>query len=48
MSRPSHDYPAGANAPAYRHAFAVWVILFLTVLCVAFANFLALNLRGRL
>ncbi len=42
---PHHDYPGGAAHPAYRWAFGLWLVLFLTVVCVAFVGYLALWFR---
>ena len=33
--------PRGEGSPAYRYLFQAWVVLFLTVICFAPANYLA-------
>ena len=34
------NYPCGADAPAYRLAFQVWMVVFLLILCISLAVFL--------
>ena len=34
------SYPCGADAPAYRLAFQVWMVVFLLILCISLAVFL--------
>ena len=43
---PHHDYPGGALAPAYRYAFAVWLVGFLAILFTALAGFIGLRLHA--
>ncbi len=35
------DYPGGEDAPAYRWAFQVWLVLTLAVVCVSLTNYIA-------
>jgi hypothetical protein len=44
---PIHTYPGGENAPAYRWAFTVWVVLFLLVVCAGLANYLGHYLKDK-
>ena len=40
-----HQYPGGENAPAYRWAFTLWLILFLGVICLGLLNFLGIYVK---
>lgn len=40
-------YPGGANSPAYRWAFAAWVVLFLGVICIGLLNYLGIYAKAR-
>ena len=39
---PVHAYPLGEDAPAYRWAFVVWIVMFLGVLCLGLLNYLGI------
>ena len=42
---PIHDYPDGEEAVAYRWTFALWLVLFLSVLCLSLVNYFGLMLH---
>lgn len=44
---PVQSYPGGENAPAYRAAFTLWVVLFLGVICLGLLNYLGLFVKYR-
>lgn len=44
---PVHEYPGGADAPAYQWAFTLWVVLFLGVICLGLLNYLGLFAKAR-
>jgi hypothetical protein len=46
-SEPVHSYPGGEDAPAYRWAFTLWVVLFLGVICLGLLGYLGLYAKSR-
>jgi hypothetical protein len=44
---PVHSYPGGEDAPAYRWAFTLWVVLFLGVICLGLLGYLGLYAKSR-
>lgn len=44
---PVHEYPGGADAPAYKWAFTAWTVLFLGVICLGLLNYLGLFAKSR-
>ncbi|MGL6075411.1 MAG: hypothetical protein ACRC8S_14745 [Fimbriiglobus sp.] len=38
----AQEFPGGIEARPYRWAFAVWVVMFLMLLCFGFLNFIGL------
>lgn len=46
-AEPLQPYPGGEDAPSYRWAFTVWIVLFLGVLCAGLLNYLGHYLQQR-
>ncbi len=44
---PAPWYPRGEDAPAYRWAFTLWIVLFLGVLCLGLLNYLGIYAKSR-
>lgn len=40
-------FPGGAHCWAYRFAFNLWIVIFLTVICVGLLNYLGVFLKGK-
>jgi len=45
VSQEASQYPGGEDAPGYRRAFAVWIVLFLLLIVVALLNYFGLLLH---
>ncbi len=40
-------YPGGADAPAYRWAFTLWIVAFLGVICLGLLNYLGIYAKAK-
>ena len=45
---PVQEYPGGQDAVAYRWTFALWLVLFLGVICLSLLNYFGLMLHRRM
>ena len=41
------SYPGGEDNPAYRWAFTLWIVLFLTVICLGLLNYLGTYFKSK-